>query len=106
MADEATSWTEEKLTTLIEKIDEQQKSLFNIISGNFEVSKQQIAELNNEITELRQSIEDTENVLEDKVARVEENLAHIESRVQEMYEYQLDPTFIEDKLIDLEDRSS
>ena len=50
MAGEATLWTEEKLTTLIEKImtralGEQQKNLFNIISGNFEISKQQIADL-------------------------------------------------------------
>ena len=52
-----------------------------------------------------ESIEYTENVLEDKVASVEENSEHIESRVQEMYDYQLDPAFTEDKLIDLEDRS-
>ena len=32
-------------------------------------------------------------------------LGHIESRVQKMYGYQLDPAFIEYKLIDLEDRS-
>ena len=61
--------------------------------------------LKKEINELRQSIEHTEKVLEDKGARVEENLGHVESRVQEMYDYQLDPAFIEDKLIDLEDRS-
>ena len=108
MVDKATLWTEEKLTTVIEKIitralDEQQKNLFSIISANFEISKQQIAELKKEMTELRQSIENTENVLEDKVARVEENLGHIENRVQEMYDYQLDLFFIEDKLIDLED---
>ena len=79
--------------------------MFNIISGNFEISIQQLAELKKEINELRQSIEHTENVLKDKVASVEKNLGHIESRVQEMYDYQLDPAFIEDKLIDLEDRS-
>ena len=84
MADEATLWTEEKLTTLLEKIvtralDEQQKNLFSIISGNFEISKQQIAELKKEINELRHTIEHTENVLENKVARVEENLEHIET---------------------------
>ena len=77
MADEVTLWTEEKLTTLIEKmitraLDEQQKNLFNIISGNFEISKQQIVELKKETNELRKSIEHTENVLEAKVARVEE----------------------------------
>ena len=86
MADEAKLWTEENLTTLIEKIrrralDEQQKDFFNSINGNFKISKQQIAEVKKEIKELRQSIEHIENVLEDKVARVEENLGRIESHV-------------------------
>ena len=40
--------------------------MFNIISGNFEISKQQISELGKEINELSQSIEYTENVLEKK----------------------------------------
>ena len=49
IVEEATLWTEEKLATLIENIitralGEQQKNLFNIISGNFEISKQQISE--------------------------------------------------------------
>ena len=57
------------------------------------------------MNELRQSREHTEKVLEEKVARVEDNKGHIESRVQEMYDYQLDPAFIEDNLIDLDDRS-
>ena len=57
------------------------------------------------MNELRQSREHTEKVLEEKVARVEDNIGHIESRVQEMYDYQLDPAFIEDNLIDLDDRS-
>ena len=43
------------------------------------------------------------NILEDKVTCVEENLEHIESCMQEMYGYRLNPAFIEDKLIDLED---
>ena len=58
-----------------------------------------------EIKELRHSIDHTENVLEDKVARVEGNLGHIEIRVKEMYDYKLGPSFIEDKLIDLQDQS-
>ena len=85
MADEATFWTKEKLTTLIEKIitralDEQQKNLFNIISGNFQISKLQIAEFKKKINESRQSIKHTENVLEDKLTRVEKKFwTHRES---------------------------
>ena len=36
---------------------------------------------------------------------MEENLGHIDSHAQEMYDCQLDLAFIEDKLLDLEDRS-
>ena len=64
----------------------------------FEISKQQIAELKKEINELRQSIEHAENVLDKKVARVEENSDQIESRIQKMYDHQLDSAFVEDKL--------
>ena len=74
------------------------------MDGNFEITKQQITELKKEIKELRQNIEHTESVLEDKVTHMKENLGHIKSRVQEMYEYQIDLDFIEDKLTDLEDR--
>ena len=52
---------------MIRALDEEQNNLFNIISDNFEISKQ--------------------------------NIAH----VHDMHGYQLDPAFIEDKLIDLED---
>ena len=79
------------MTTLTEKIiaralDEQQKNVFNIISGNFEISKQQTDELKKEVNELRHSTEHTENVFEDKVGRMEEKLGHIESRVEEMHD--------------------
>ena len=79
--------------------------MLNIIKGNFEISKQQVAELKNELNELRQSIERIEYVLEDRIACVEKKLGNLESRIQEMYDYQLDPVFIEDYLIDLEDQS-
>ena len=56
MADEATLWAQ--LTTLIEKkiaraLDEQQKNLFNVLSGNFEISKQQIDDLKKEVRILK-----------------------------------------------------
>ena len=46
MVDEATFWTDKKLTTFIGKVitrthDKQQNNLLNIISGNVKISKQQ-----------------------------------------------------------------
>ena len=79
--------------------------MFNIISGNFEISKQQIDKLKKKVSELRQNIKHTEHVLEEKVAQVEGHLGHTESLLQEMYDFPLNPAFIENKLIDLKSRS-
>ena len=62
IVNETMVWTKEKLQAIIEKtitraLDEQQKNLFNIASSNFEILKQQIAELKKEIKKLRRSIE-------------------------------------------------
>ena len=55
MADKVTLWIEGKLATkiIIRALDDQQKNLFNIISGNFEISKQQTSELKKKINELK-----------------------------------------------------
>ena len=98
--DKATLWAEENIIT--KAIDEQQKNLHNFIKRNFEISKQQIADLKKEIRELKQIIEHAENVLEDRLASAEE-------KYREPYtgnvDYQLDPAFIEDKLNGLKNRS-
>ena len=54
---------------------------------------------------MRKSIEFTENQLEEKVKNAENKLADIEHRINEIYDYQIDPDYVERKLIDLEDRS-
>ena len=53
---------------------------------------------------MRKSIEFTENQLEEKVNNAENKLADIEHRINEIYDYQIDPDYVERKLIDLEDR--
>ena len=54
---------------------------------------------------MRKSIEFTENQLEEKANNAESKLADIEHRIEEIYDYQIDPEYVEQKLIDLEDRS-
>ena len=68
--------------TLVSKIkqQEQQKNLFNIVSGNFKTANCWAQKGNQRIK--AKHIEHTENVLEAMVEHVEENLWHIESRVQ------------------------
>ena len=54
---------------------------------------------------MRKSIEFTGNQLEEKVNNAESNLADIEHRIEEIYDYQIDQEYVEQKLIDLADRS-
>ena len=66
---------------------------------------QEIHGLKNEVSDLRKSLEFTQNNLEEKVDNVEKRIEKLESDIQETYEYQIDPKYVQDKLTDLEDKS-
>ena len=53
------------------------------------------------MNDLKKSIEFTENVLEEKIQKCQEKAKHLD----EIYELQLDPEYVHNKLVDLEDRS-
>ena len=61
--------------------------------------------LKNEINDLKQNLEFTQNKLEEKVDSVEKRMGKKDSDIQEIYEYQIDPRYVQDKLTELEDRS-
>ena len=106
MAEEHTTLNEEKLTQVIRKIfqeefKKQEVHITNIISSIFKItvkeikkSQEQIKELKKEVTDLKSSVEHTDADLND-----------LSDRVDEIYDYQVDPEYVTNKLIDLEDRS-
>ena len=65
----------------------------------------EIKSMKTEINDLKKSIEFTENVLEEKVQKCQEKVEHLHERIRERYEWQLDPEYVHNKLVDLEDRS-
>ena len=81
------------------------KNISNLLSGIFSITKQQIEEVKKEVLHLRKSIEFTENQLQEKVKHAENKLVHIEQRIKRIYDYQIGPDYVEQKLIDLDDRS-
>ena len=98
MAEAHTCSTEERLQILIknifaEEFQKQEKSIINIISGKAEVS------------DLKDGLEFTENVIEQKVEKLETELDNLEDKVQDICDYQIDGDYIQQKLIELEDRS-
>ena len=70
---------QERITKLIKKVFEdefkkQEQNLAKIISGNLEITMQEIKSLKNEVNELKKSMEFTQNDLEERVNNVEENM--------------------------------
>ena len=100
MAEQHTTLNDKKLTQLIRKIfqeefKKQEECITNIKSSNFKItmeeikkSQEQIKELKKEVTDLKSSVEHTDA-----------------DRVDDIYDYQVDPEHVTNKLIDLEDRS-
>ena len=109
MAAEHTCISEERLLLLMKEIfqEEFKKKERNIlnISGNFEIIMNEIKNLKQEISELKSRLDFTEDVLEKKVEKLEENIKGVDARVRDIYEYQVDPNLLLEKLAELEDRS-
>ena len=72
-----------------------------------EIKKSQKAakNLGKGISDLKSSLVFTENMLEEKVQRLEEKYRNLENRYQEPYDTNLEPAYVYNKLVDLEDRS-
>ena len=74
------------------------ENITNSIGGNLRLTMQEIHGMINEINDLRKSLEFTQNSLEEKVGNVAERMEKLDSDIQELYEYQIDPKYVQDKL--------
>ena len=102
--------SEERLTVLMknifaEELEKQQQSLWKLISVNFEITMKEIKNIKCEVHELKKSIEFTEEVLEEKVQNMHRKVRSLKEKVDEIYDYQIDPDEVEKKITDLEDCS-
>ena len=89
-----------------EEFKKPEGNILNIISGNFEITMNEIKKLKHEISELKRSLDFTEDVLRKKVEKLKENMKDVDTRIRDIYEYQVDPNYVLDKLVELEGRSS
>ena len=95
-----------------DQFKKQEQNLAKIISGNLEITMQEIKSLKNEVNELKKSMGFMQNDQEERVNNVEENMCKVKEDLKEIYEYQIDPDYVNDnltgirnKLAKLEDRS-
>ena len=99
MATEDTRISEEILGLLMKEIfqeefKKQERNILDIISGKFEITMNEIKNLKHEISELKSNLDFTEDVLEKKVEKLEENMIYVDARIQDIYEYQVDPNIM------------
>ena len=72
----------------------QEKNVINIISGNFKVTMKEIKDMKAQVSDLKDSLEFTENVIEKIVEKLETKLDNLEDKVQDVWDYQIDPDSI------------
>ena len=99
----------ERITKLIKKVFEdefkkQEQNLAKVISGNLEITMQEIESLKNEVKELKKCMEFTQNDLEERVKKCRENMCKLKKDRKEIYEYQIDPGYVNDSLTDIRNR--
>ena len=99
----------ERITKLIKKNSEdefkkQGENLAKIIHGNLGITMQEIKSLKNEVNELKKSREFTQNDLEERVNNVEENMCKVKEDLKEIYDYEIDPDYVDDSLTDIRNK--
>ena len=116
--DDTTLSNKENLRSLIkevlnEEFTKQEVKITNLINSNFQTTmaaikkSQDIKDLKKEINDFKTSLEFTESELQEKIENLKERHESICKQVDEIYKYQneIDPEYINNKLIDPEDRS-
>ena len=105
------SLDEEKITKPVKEIFEeelkkQEVNITKIISNNFTLTMKEIKSLKQEINDLKESIELTQNDLGEKDADVEKKISTFEIKMDETYDYQIEPDYVNDSLLELQDKIS
>ena len=65
---------------------------------------QEIKSLKNEVNELKKSTEFVQDDLEERVNNVEEHMCKVKQDLKEIYEYQIDPDYVNDSLTDIRNK--
>ena len=102
-------FTEENMKTLIkeifqEKFNKQAENITHLISGNFKLTMQEMGRKMKSMTK-EKTLSLCKNNLEEKINNVEKIMEKLNSDIQEIYKYQIDLNYVQDKLTVLEDRS-
>ena len=111
MGEGTISLDEEKITTLIksifqEEFKKQEQNIAKVISGNLALTMQEIKTVKKDISDLKDSLEFTEGEMKEKLATAEKRISKVEGKMKELYDNQLDPYYVEDEMTELKTKVS
>lgn len=90
-----------KAESVIRSISTSEIILFLIITIHLEVSRE-VRELKTKLSDLKQSLEFTADTFNEKVSDLNSENEKFKTKIKELYEYQIDPKFVENKVVELE----
>ena len=90
-----------KAESVIRSISTSEIILFLIITIHLEVSRE-VRELKTKLSDLKQSLEFTADAFNEKVSDLNSENGKFKTKIKELYEYQIDPKFVENKVVELE----
>ena len=90
-----------KAESVIRSISTSEIILFLIITIHLEVSRE-VRELKTKLSDLKQSLEFTADTFNEKVSDLNSENGKFKTKIKELYEYQIDSKFVENKVVELE----
>ena len=87
-----------------EKLEGHEKKCY-FLKSHLETANQRLNKISDEVVELTKSLEFTQAEVKEEITNIKDNLNQVKTEIQELGEDVLDPDYVTNKLIELEDRS-
>ena len=88
-----------------EELEDHEKKFCEILKSHLEKGNQRLNKISDEVVELTKSFEFTQAEVKEEITTIKDNLNQVKTEIKELGEDVLDPDYVTNKLIELEDRS-
>ena len=88
-----------------EELEDLGKKFCEILKSHLETANKRLNRISDEAVKLTKSLEFTQAEVKEKMTNIKDDLNQVKNEIQELGEDVLDPDYVTNKLIELEDRS-
>ena len=88
-----------------EELEDHEKKFCEILKSHLETANKRLNKNSDEVVELTKNLEFTQAEVKEEITNIKDDLNQVKNEIQELGEDVLDPDYVTNKLIKLEDRS-